>query len=185
MRKSKVTLRYAKSILSLSKEMNKIEDVYSDMLYIKNLCSQSKEFSLLLKSPIVKTDLKLKIFEEIFSDKISQLSMAFISLVTKKRRESLLVNISSDILTLYKEEKNITQATITTAIALDKDLKSDVIQFIKAHATQNVELNEVINEKIIGGAIISIGDKQLDASVSTKIKNLKQTFNKNLYLQDF
>ena len=84
MRKSKVTLRYAKSILSLSKEMNKIEDVYSDMLYIKNLCSQSKEFSLLLKSPIVKTDLKLKIFEEIFSDKISQLSMAFISLVTKK-----------------------------------------------------------------------------------------------------
>ena len=40
-------------------------------------------------------------------------------------------------------------------------------------------------KKIIGGAIISIGDKQLDASVSTKIKNLKQTFNKNLYLQDF
>lgn len=86
MRKSKVTLRYAKSILSLSKEMNKIEDVYSDMLYIKKLCSQSKEFSLLLKSPIVKTDLKLKIFEEIFSDKISQLSMAFISLVTKKKK---------------------------------------------------------------------------------------------------
>ena len=185
MRKSKVTLRYAKSIISLSKEMNKIDEIYNDMIYIKKLCSQSSEFTLFLKSPIVKIDLKLKILDEIFSKKISSISLSFISLITKKRREPLLINIASDVIALYKSEKNITDATITTAIALDEGLKNEVLQFIKKQGFINIDLNEVIDKKIIGGAILKIEDKRLDASLSTKIKNLKQSFNKNLYLQDF
>ena len=59
------------------------------------------------------------------------------------------------------------------------------LQFIKKQGFINIDLNEVIDKKIIGGAILKIEDKRLDASLSTKIKNLKQSFNKNLYLQDF
>ena len=46
-------------------------------------------------------------------------------------------------------------------------------------------MTELVNEDIIGGVIIKMGDKQLDASVTRKIKKLKKTFNKNLYIKDF
>ena len=59
-----------------------------------------------------------------------------------------------------------------------------MINFIKKHG-DNVELTEKVDPTIIGGAIIRMGDKQLDASVSKAISELRQIFNKNLYLQDF
>ncbi len=64
-------------------------------------------------------------------------------------------------------------------------MKAEVISFIKRHDDKKVELTEMVDENIIGGAIIRIGDKQLDASVSSEISELRQMFNKNLYLQDF
>ena len=64
-------------------------------------------------------------------------------------------------------------------------MKAEVISFIKKYDDKKVELTEIVDENIIGGAIIRIGDKQLDASVSSEISNLRQMFNKNLYLQDF
>ena len=56
---------------------------------------------------------------------------------------------------------------------------------IKEGSDKSVELTEVVDENIIGGAIIRMGDKQLDASVSSELSELRQMFNKNLYLQDF
>ena len=59
------------------------------------------------------------------------------------------------------------------------------MSYIKKTGGDEVELTEIVNEDIIGGVIIKMGDKQLDASVTRKIKKLKKTFNKNLYIKDF
>ena len=60
-----------------------------------------------------------------------------------------------------------------------------MIDFIKKHGEYNVELTEKVDSTIIGGAIIRMGDKQLDASVSKAVSELRQIFNKNLYIQEF
>jgi F-type H+-transporting ATPase subunit delta len=86
---------------------------------------------------------------------------------------------------LYKENNKIESASVTTATPLDETLRAEVINFIKKHGNDNVELTEKVDENIIGGAIIRMGDKQLDASVSKTISELRQSFNSNLYLQDF
>ena len=85
----------------------------------------------------------------------------------------------------YKEYNNIESATVTTAIPLSDTLKSNIIKYIKEGNDKHVELTEVVDENIIGGAIIRMGDMQLDASVSSELTELRQMFNKNLYLQDF
>ena len=68
---------------------------------------------------------------------------------------------------------------------LTEGLKQDVVNYIKKGSDKNVELTQVVDKSIIGGAIIRMGDRQLDASVSRELSELKQMFNKNLYLQDF
>ena len=62
MKYSRVTIRYAKALLQLSVEEKSLDSSYRDMVLLDSICSESKELSLLLKSPIVKTDRKLKIF---------------------------------------------------------------------------------------------------------------------------
>ena len=143
------------------------------------------ELSLLLKSPIVKTDKKLKILEEIFGSKISKVTMSFINIVTAKKRESLLALIASSFIALYKAHNKIETATVITADPLDEALIAEVISFIKKHGDDNVELTKKVDSTIIGGAIIRMGDRQLDTSVSKAISELRQMFSKNLYAQDF
>jgi F-type H+-transporting ATPase subunit delta len=96
-----------------------------------------------------------------------------------------LAEIAKRFISLYKEYNNIETATVTTAIPLTETLKNEVLAYIKADSNNKVELTEVVDKNIIGGAIIRIGDKQLDTSVANEISELRQMFNKNLYLQDF
>ena len=62
---SRATIRYAKALLDLAVENNTLNQTYKDILLLKNICSQNKDLLLLFKSPIVKTDQKLKILEKV------------------------------------------------------------------------------------------------------------------------
>ncbi|MBC8266188.1 MAG: ATP synthase F1 subunit delta [Flavobacteriales bacterium] len=185
MKQSRVTIRYAKALLQLSIEQNTLEQSYNDMILLDAVCTESKDLSLLLKSPIVKTDQKLSILKEIFESKLGEVSMAFINIITAKKREGLLALIASSFIALHKEYNKIETATVTTAVPLDEALRTEVINFIKKHGEDNVELTQKVDEKIIGGTIIRMGGKQLDASVLKALSDLRKTFNKNLYIQDF
>ena len=81
MKQSKITTRYAKSLIGLVIEKNLLEKTLNDMKLIKSVCSTNKDFSLLLKSPIVKTDKKLSIFNKIFSDTLNELSVMFANII--------------------------------------------------------------------------------------------------------
>ena len=85
MRNARVTVRYAKALYGLAIE-NKLElDVYNDMQKLSNTCRNNKELTLFLKSPIIKTDKKLKILEQIFEKKISNISQLFLKYITQKK----------------------------------------------------------------------------------------------------
>ena len=184
MRNTRATSRYAKSLLELAKEQNTLELCKTDMCSVVTLCQNSRELVLLLKSPVVKTDKKLAIIAEVFVG-CSPLILSFIKLITKKKREALLFDIAQGFLDLYKIDQGIESATLTTAVALDEDTRQQVLDFIKKQGVSQVDLTEQVDESLIGGAILRLGDKQLDASVARQIKELKQSFNKNLYIKDF
>ena len=185
MKDLKVSNRYAKALLELAVETNNLEDCCSDMNTILTVCQDSKEFYLLLKSPIIKTDKKIVIMEEVFSNKLSELTTGFIKIITSKKREAILDSVAKSFISLYKEKKNIVSAKLVTATEIDDETRQGVLGFIKEKGYKNVDLQEKIDESIIGGSIINIGNKQIDASVSNKINEMKQKFSVNLYEQNF
>ena len=181
MKQSLVGTRYAKALLQLSAEQNLLDRVYKDMLVINNVFLTNKDFLSLLKSPIIKTDKKLKIINQVFKDKISDLTKLFINIITKKKREGKFKDMVESFVRLYKKHKKIETVILTTALPVDEELKKEITGAIHSFTNKNIELEEVVNENILGGAIIRMGDKQLDASISSSLKALKQKFSKNLY----
>ena len=182
---SKITSRYAKALIDLAKDQNALDSCLNDMELLKNSCVTNHELQLLLKSPIINSDKKWGILEMIFKSKVSKLSMLFIQILTKKKRESLLPQIAENFIQFYKAQKNIAVAKVTTANPLDDQLRKQIIDFMKEGNKESIELNEEIDEAILGGAIIKMGDKQIDGSVRRNLKNLKNTYSQNLYIKDF
>ena len=184
MQGTRVASRYAKSFIDLTMELGLLEQAYSDMKYILEVCD-SHDFVNFLKSPIIKTDKKLAVLKEIFGAKLNKITNTYIQLITNKKREIYLAEIASEFVNQYKEKKKILTAVVTTANGIDDVIRKKVMDIVKGVNTSDVVLEEKINKDIIGGFIIRVGDKQIDASISRKINNLKQTFKENPFIKEF
>ncbi len=185
MASAKLSRRYAKSLLGLVTEQGKAEDSYKDMEFILAACKESKELNRVLKSPIINADKKLVILKEVFGGTISQITMAFLELLTKKGRESDVRDIADAYVSLYKESKGIETATVFSAARLTDESRKKVLELVKAGTDGEVELVEQVDPSLIGGFILRVKDKQVDTSISSKIREMKQDFSKNLYIKDF
>jgi len=173
MKGSRVATRYAKALLDLAVEQKALDKVYNDMTQLANLCEESKDLKNLLHSPIVDERKKASIFEAIFEGKLDKMSLGFIKLIIKNKRENVLPEIADSFLRLYKEHNNIVEVSLTSAAPLEKGVKDKLLQKISSHFKGEIELKEKIDPALVGGFIIRANDQQLDASIASQLKNLK------------
>jgi F-type H+-transporting ATPase subunit delta len=172
----RVAVRYSKSLISLAKEQNKLEKVKTDIDLFNKLCIEARPFLNFLKNPIISNYKKLDVLQKLFENRIDELSYKFIEIVTRKNREDILPEITEEFLKEYRTFKNIEIVAITTPIELDEDLKNEFISLTRKiiGKEKKVEIKEEVNEDLLGGYILRIGDKQIDDSVSSKLRDLKK-----------
>ncbi|MCC6599686.1 MAG: ATP synthase F1 subunit delta [Crocinitomicaceae bacterium] len=184
MRGIRISSRYAKSLLSLCIERGKVDEAFSDMTAVFNAIDGSRDLSNFLKSPLIKPDKKINILTAIFGNQIGQLTMSFVSLLTKKGREALLAEIAESFISQVKEYKNISSVILTTAVKLDESTRAKIVALAGKLKNGTVELKEEIDQTIIGGFVLQAGDKKIDASVVSELKELRREFEKNPYVAE-
>jgi len=183
---NKVSSRYAKSLLSLAIEQNSVEEVKVDMLLLAEYCEQCDDLVILLKSPVIKGHKKESILNTLFEGKLSKLGSAFISILVKKGRERYLPGIATSFIAQYDDFKGISKAEITTAYQMDDETRNAMKGLI-ATMTDDKEiiLNEKVDPELIGGFVARLDDKQIDASISRKLEDIKKELNENPYIAEF
>ncbi|HVZ25473.1 MAG TPA: ATP synthase F1 subunit delta [Sediminibacterium sp.] len=177
--------RYAKSLMDLAQERSTLEAVYADMKFLKAVCKASHEFVLLLKSPVIRHDQKNAIVLAVTKGKISELSSAFCSLLVKKGRESELPEIAEAFIDQYNALKNIHRVKLSTAVPVSEELKTAISKKVQeAQHLGTVELETVVNEKLIGGFVLEFKDKLVDASILRDLKDIRKQFSQNLFVHN-
>jgi F-type H+-transporting ATPase subunit delta len=157
--------------------------VYQDSQLIVLIVKQSKEFAALLKSPVVKPSKKNQIIDEVLKGKVSTLTAAFINLLVKKGRESILSEIMAEVENYYNEINQIHKIKFTTAVPISDDIKNAIVAKIKADKQiEKIVLDHVIDESIIGGFKLELGHLQIDGSIDKDLKDIKRQFHQNDYL---
>ncbi|MFY0253474.1 ATP synthase F1 subunit delta [Chitinophaga sp. 30R24] len=184
MQNPRLASRYAKALIDLAQELNQLEAVNTDMLFLHEVLKSSKDLVSLLKSPIIKADKKQKILAAVFSGRVSATTITFINLLVNKGREGGLEEITTEFSREYMVLKNIVKVKVTTAVALDAATLNIIRERVAAGTTQHIELEAAVNPELIGGFVLEANDKLFDASVSRDLKDLKQQFNKNIYVSD-
>lgn len=180
MQNPRLGTRYAKSLIDLSVERGELEVVYKDMLYLQALTKASKDFLNLLKSPVVKNDVKTKIVNTVTEGKISELTKAFTTLMINKGRESNLPEVAFAFVEQYKKIKDIHSVKLTTATAVSDEVKKAIVEQVKRTSNmQNIELEAIVDQSIIGGFVLQAGDKLVDASIAYDLKEIAKQFDNN------
>lgn len=185
MRNLRVAHRYAKSLLEMAQDQNKLEVIKGDVDTLKEMMG-NRDFYLLLKSPIVSPGKKKSILKAIFSStKMDELTTAFARILITKGRESNLPEIVTAFQDQYKFLKNITSVHITSATALSEQEMKDIKAKLLADDStgQDLAIETSIDPSLIGGFILEYDGTVYDASVAHKLKELRREFEKpNVYV---
>ncbi|MCD4698475.1 MAG: ATP synthase F1 subunit delta [Bacteroidales bacterium] len=185
MKEARVANRYAKALFDLSIEMNLVENIRNDAVLIAKVCKQNRDFVAMLNSPVIRDAKKLSIISEIFEKHVHELTFKFMAIITYNKRESLIEEISNQVVIIYREYKNILSAQLETAYEVDASTRSEIISLLKKQTKAEIDLSEEVREELIGGFVLSFDDKQYDASILKQIKNLKKEFEVNLFIKGF
>lgn len=175
MDQSSITVRYAKAFFSAAKEKKKLDQLKTDIQLVLEVCQTSKDFILLLESPIVKTSKKANLVSKIFKGKIEDLTLNFLLLIVENKREVHIPGICRNFLDLTRKDQNIKSAVLTTASGVSANTLKKVEQLLAKELNTRVELSTRVNPDILGGLVLRIDDNQYDASVATQLKKIKQS----------
>ena len=174
---SRVTSRYAKSVLGLAEELKTLEPVKDDMAGIIAICEANGDLLHFLKSPVIAHETKEKILKTVFEGKVNELTMKFITLLTKKGREGALYEVAKAFLNQYNIKKGIQKATVFTAVKIDAKLKASFEDLVAKALDKKVILEEEIKEDLLGGFVLRVDDQQVDNSVKSKLQEVRKSFN--------
>ncbi len=175
--------RYAKSLIGLAIEQGLLEQVHADMQWLKAVCKSNPDFVNMLRSPIIKADTKKKILEAVTSGNIGTLTTAFNALLVTKGRESFLPEIVTAFQEAYREYKNIQTIRLTTAIPIDASIRHEIMEKVKQEGGyQHIEVEEKVDSDLIGGFVLQIGDKLVDASIAYDLREVARQFENNDFI---
>lgn len=173
MNQSKIAVRYAKAFFQVAQEKNILEELRKDVDLIASLGTE-KEFGLLLESPVIRISQKKVAFQNIFKGKVNALTLQFLDMIADNKREVYILDICRNFNGRFMELKGIKPAKVTTASPLDKEQKEKISQTIAELFNTQVELTTEENSELIGGFVLRVGDQQIDASVSSKLRRLER-----------
>ncbi len=185
MRNPRLAGRYAKSLLGLAIERNSLEEVYKDMDFLQRITKSNSDFVAMLRSPVISGDKKQKIIAAITQNNITPLTNAFISLMINKTRESNMPEIAQAFIQQYNELKGIHKVKITTAAPLSESMEKAILDKIKLNPElQNLQLQTEVEDELIGGFKLEIGDVLVDATILRDLNDVKKQFKTNEYIHN-
>ncbi|MEN0005264.1 MAG: ATP synthase F1 subunit delta [Bacteroidota bacterium] len=179
----RVASRYAKSLIDLAVEQNKLDRILGDVEAFKK-ATKNRDFFMLMKSPIVHASKKSKVLEALFAGKFDELTMAFLRILVDKGREEYLPEIAKEFVVQYKQHMHISTIKITSAAPLTKAEIKAITDKLRENkdVDENIDIITKVDPELLGGFIIEFEDKVYDASASHKLAKLKKGFVDNLYV---
>ena len=166
---------YGDAYVSVVSEKNNLIDALEEIKSVKNILLENVEIIELLDSPKMDDEEKIDFIKGIFENHISVDSLGFLLTIIEKKRQAELIPILDYVIDCVKELLLIGKATVTTALELDDSKKERIVdELLKSSHYKSLEVAYVVDESIIGGIVIRIGDRVVDSSVKTRIDKMRK-----------
>lgn len=165
--------RYAEALFQLSEEENITKEIYNELHDVVEVIKNNKELDNVLKSPLVDKNEKTQLIEALFNNKINNDLKNFLKILVEKGRISSLKSIELTFKELLNDKHNIIEGTVISAIALTEKQVKELEEKLSKKYNKNVTLENEVDQSILGGVLVRLGNTQIDGSVKTRLNNIK------------
>lgn len=179
MKNDVVAGRYSEAIFTLACEQHILEDMDRDLSYVREVLAGHKELKVFLSHPIVSANEKRSVLEKVFSNDIGKLALQFLYVMINRGRESYIVPAIDDYIAKSRQFRNILDVTVKVATPVQDGDHQKLLAKLENLTGQKVIVDYIIDEDLLGGMIIQIGDKRIDASVARNLKELEKSLLKD------
>ena len=178
MKPTKTAFRYAKATLAYANE-NKVSDkVAKEMQELIELHESSRQLNGLLSNPFLPNTKKQSILRSIVPNP-SDVTKKLLSLLISNNRLFLLKEVAKSYINLFREQQGELNATVISAIPLTQNLEKQIHNKLEDFSGKKIYILNKIDESLLGGFILKIGDNEFNSSLAYKLKTLKAKLTSN------
>ena len=176
MAEQKVSARYATSLLDSAVQKNLLDTISDDIEFVSSVLKQNPNLNKLLENPVVRTEKKVAILEEVFKNRVDPDTMDFILFVVKKKREEILFSILEKFKELRDIKLGFVNVNVSVASEFSDSQKNELQNKLQNVLKKKVRMSYKVDEKILGGFIVQAGDTVFNASIKHQLDLLKKHF---------
>lgn len=169
-----VAKAYAEALMEAAVELGQLDEVRRDLGLIADMLAENPDFNELFESPSLGEKQKKSAMEEVFAKNVSKDVMNFIKVLIDKGRESELYEIRKLFDTMVDESEGLVKGQARTSIKMTAQQIQVLEEKLSKLAGMKVSLVNVVDDTIIGGVVLEIGDKMIDGSVRKQLAQIKE-----------
>jgi F-type H+-transporting ATPase subunit delta len=173
MRDPRVGHRYAKALFQAALARNIVDIMAAELLQLRSFSEKDRRFYHFLESPDIRKEDKVNLIRSVFTTRLSQPLVSFLSLLIEKNRVEFLGDIARDFEELIEDYQGIVRARITTAIPVSDDYKMRLKDRLEARSGKKIEIIHKIDKEIVGGIIVQLDYQVIDRSVRHELETLR------------
>ena len=163
---------YSGAMLQLAESKGEADNLLAELLELVRYLDGDSAFEDFLSSPRIDVQAREKTIEKVFRGRVSDLLVDSLQVLNRKERLALLRAIVETYRLSHEELRGRIDVHVTTAIPLSKKMRQKLAEVASRHAGRQAELVETVNEAILGGMVVRIGDEKFDSSVATRLRTL-------------
>ena len=170
-----ISKTYGEALFELAVEENKTGLFLEEVGNLLKIIQENQEFGQFMNHPKIPKEEKLAVMENIFCVRLDKELLGFLVTIVEKDRYSEIEEILKFVIDSIKEYQNIGVAYVTTAIPLQESEKKDIeAKLLCTTKYETLECHYKVDETLIGGMVIRMGDRVVDSSIRTKLESLER-----------
>ena len=165
---------YAEALFEAGKDKGKLDALQSQLAQFADAVSENHDLQVFLFSPYLSSQEKKKGLERAISGAEPEL-INFLELLVEKGRMPEVFKIRRELDELWKHENKRLDVTVTSAVELDSSVVEKIGDEVERQTGEKVELSSRVDDSILGGIVLQVGNMVLDASIRSRLEKLRKS----------
>ena len=163
---------YAKAMLGVAEEKGQAEELLAELQELVSYLDTTPGFEDFLSSPLVDEDSRARVLEELFRGKASDLLADSLQVINRKGRLGLLRAVAEAYRIEHRDLRGWMDVRVRTAVPLTDEQRARLKDALAASSGKKPSLFERVDPALIGGMVVEIGDRKIDASLASRLRRL-------------
>ncbi|SES83367.1 ATP synthase F1 subcomplex delta subunit [Natronincola peptidivorans] len=169
-----IAKRYAEALFEVAQGDDNLQQVREELNFTEESLKANQDFEKLLNTPLVNSSEKKEILTKVFKDKLSNEVLNFLYILVDKRRTNYIYDMIKEFNRMADASKNMVEGVAITAVALEEETLLKLQVQLSMASGKNVKLKNEVDQEIVGGVLVKIGDKVIDGTLKNRLGHLKQ-----------